>query len=131
LTKKQQAVLARVAEGWSNQEIADGLASSENAVKAILQQLLKKYKVRKRASLVRLAVEQGHLTPSPVASHLASSDPTGHTLRSELPIAVPYRAGTEQEGPYAQIGHFKLDAGRRRTWVRETEGHTPWRIAAS
>jgi len=57
-TAKEQAVLTRVSEGWTNQQIAHHLKCSEGSVKAILQQLFKKLGVRKRAQIVRRAFEE-------------------------------------------------------------------------
>ena len=56
-TIKQQAVLTRVSEGWTNQQIAHHLKCSEGSVKAVLQQLFSKLGVRKRAQIVRMAFE--------------------------------------------------------------------------
>lgn len=56
-TAKEEAVLMRVSEGWTNQQIADYLKCSEGSVKAILQQLFTKLGVRKRAQIVRMAFE--------------------------------------------------------------------------
>ena len=58
-TAKEHAVLVRVSEGWSNQEIAHHLKCSEGSVKATLQQLFRKLGVRKRAQIVRMAFEGG------------------------------------------------------------------------
>jgi DNA-binding CsgD family transcriptional regulator len=58
-TARQQAVLMRVSEGWTNQQIAQHLKCSEGSVKAILQQLFSKLGVRKRAQIVRMAFEGG------------------------------------------------------------------------
>ena len=56
-TARQQAVLTRVSEGWTNQQIAHHLQCSEGSVKSTLQQLFKKLGVRKRAQIVRMAFE--------------------------------------------------------------------------
>jgi DNA-binding CsgD family transcriptional regulator len=57
-TTKEQAVLTRVSEGWTNQQMAHDLKCSEGSVKAILQQLFSKLGVRKRAQIVRMAFEK-------------------------------------------------------------------------
>jgi DNA-binding NarL/FixJ family response regulator len=57
LTERQQRVLWSVSEGFSNKEIAAVEGVSEGAVKATLQQLFRKTLVRRRAQLVRLAIE--------------------------------------------------------------------------
>ena len=58
-TAKEQAVLMRVSEGWTNLQIAHHLKCSEGSVKAILQHLFSKLGVRKRAQIVRMAFEGG------------------------------------------------------------------------
>ena len=58
-TAKEQAVLHRVAGGWTNLQIAKDMQCSVGAVKAILQQLFGKLGVRKRAQIVWLAFERG------------------------------------------------------------------------
>jgi DNA-binding NarL/FixJ family response regulator len=58
-TAREQAVLMRVSEGWTNQQIARHLKCSEGSVKAVLQQLFSKLGVRKRAQIVRMAFEGG------------------------------------------------------------------------
>jgi len=58
-TAREQAVLMRVSQGWTNQQIALHLKCSEGSVKAVLQQLFSKLGVRKRAQIVRMAFEGG------------------------------------------------------------------------
>lgn len=57
-TAKEQAVLMRVSEGWTNQQIARHLRCSEASIKAVLQQLFRKLGVRTRSQVVRMAFEQ-------------------------------------------------------------------------
>ncbi len=57
LTRREQQVLRRIFEGFTNKEIAADLGVSEGAVKATLQQLFRKTHVRTRAQLVRVAIE--------------------------------------------------------------------------
>lgn len=66
LTAKQQAVMTRVSEGQSNQEIANELNCSASSVKAVLQQLFTKFGVRRRAQLVRLAIESVLIEPETI-----------------------------------------------------------------
>lgn len=63
-TAKQQAVLTRVSEGWTNQQIAHHLRCSEGSVKAVLQELFRKLGVRKRAQIVRMAFENTLWNPA-------------------------------------------------------------------
>jgi DNA-binding NarL/FixJ family response regulator len=57
LTQRQERVLSKVCEGLSNKEIATAEGVSESAVKATVQQLFHKARVRRRAQLVRIAIE--------------------------------------------------------------------------
>ena len=57
LTKRQQQVLDGVSDGLRNKDIAAQLGVSEGAVKATVQQLFHKVSVRRRAQLVRIALE--------------------------------------------------------------------------
>jgi DNA-binding NarL/FixJ family response regulator len=57
LTQREQQVLRDVVEGLANKEIAARVGVSEGAVKATLQQLFRKTRVRTRTQLVRLAIE--------------------------------------------------------------------------
>ena len=61
-TERQQRVLFCVCEGLSNKETAAEEGVSESAVKATLQQLFRKMRVRRRAQLVRLAIEGALVT---------------------------------------------------------------------
>lgn len=64
LTERQQQVLRAIFEGLTNKEIAAKLGVSESAVKATLQQLFQKTRVRTRSQLVRIALE-GSLVTDP------------------------------------------------------------------
>jgi DNA-binding NarL/FixJ family response regulator len=57
LTVREQQVLQSLFEGLTNKEIAAQLGVSESAVKATLQQLFQKTRVRTRSQLVRIALE--------------------------------------------------------------------------
>jgi DNA-binding NarL/FixJ family response regulator len=56
-TDREREVLQGLFEGLSNKEIAAQLGVSESAVKATLQQLFQKTRVRTRSQLVRIALE--------------------------------------------------------------------------
>jgi DNA-binding CsgD family transcriptional regulator len=58
-TPKEQAVLDGVANGRSNREIAQDLQCSVGSVKAAVRQLFEKLGVRKRAQIVRMALQSG------------------------------------------------------------------------
>jgi DNA-binding NarL/FixJ family response regulator len=57
LTEREQRVLRGIFEGLTNKEIAAQLSVTEGAVKATLQQLFQKARVRTRSQLVRIALE--------------------------------------------------------------------------
>jgi DNA-binding NarL/FixJ family response regulator len=66
LTDREQQVLGDVVEGLTNKEIAARVGVSEGAVKATLQQLFRKTRVRTRAQLVRVAIEDSlDVPPAP------------------------------------------------------------------
>jgi DNA-binding NarL/FixJ family response regulator len=62
LTDREQQVLQGVFEGLANKEIGARLGLSESAVKATLQQLFRKTRVRTRSQLVRIALEGSFVT---------------------------------------------------------------------
>jgi len=64
LTKREQQVLRGVFEGLSNKEIAAQLTVTESAVKATMQQLFQKTRVRTRSQLVRIALETSLVSES-------------------------------------------------------------------
>ena len=57
LTERQQRVLRGVCDGLTNKEIARDLGVSESAVKATIQQMFRRTRVRTRTQLVRIAIE--------------------------------------------------------------------------
>jgi two-component system, NarL family, nitrate/nitrite response regulator NarL len=57
LTERQHRVLGGIFEGLTNKEIAVALDISESAVKATVQHIFRKMRVRTRAQLVRIAIE--------------------------------------------------------------------------
>ena len=58
LTERDKTVLRSIFQGLTNKEIGGQLEISEGAVKASLRQLFEKLKVRTRAQLVKVALEQ-------------------------------------------------------------------------
>jgi DNA-binding NarL/FixJ family response regulator len=69
LTERQERVLRGVFDGLTNKEIGAHLGVSESAVKATLQQLFRRTRVRTRVQLVRIMVE-GSLGPAKLKSLL-------------------------------------------------------------
>jgi DNA-binding NarL/FixJ family response regulator len=57
LTERQRYVIRGVFEGLTNKEIGVHIGVSESAVKATVQQLFRKTRVRTRAQLVRVVIE--------------------------------------------------------------------------
>jgi len=58
LTERERRVLSHIFQGLTNKEIAERLGASEGAIKASIQQLFSKLRVRTRGQLVRVALEQ-------------------------------------------------------------------------
>lgn len=65
LTPREQAILSRVAAGWTNREIARHLGLSERTVEYHLERIFQKLGVRNRAEAVREALRHGWLSPEP------------------------------------------------------------------
>lgn len=61
LTGRELEVLRLLAEGYSNQEMADRLSVSKRTVETHRQNLLAKTQTKNTAALVRLAISQGWL----------------------------------------------------------------------
>jgi DNA-binding CsgD family transcriptional regulator len=58
LTAQQERVLVGVCDGLRSKDIAAQLGISESAVKATLQELFRKWSVRRRVQLVRLVLDE-------------------------------------------------------------------------
>jgi DNA-binding NarL/FixJ family response regulator len=63
LTEREREIVALVAEGFSNQEIAERLVVSLLTVKTHVSRAMAKLGVRDRAQLVMLAYESGLVRP--------------------------------------------------------------------
>ena len=115
LTEKQRAVLAHVSEGWTNQRIAQEMKCTEAAVKAVLQELFKKLEVRKRAQIVRVAIEK-RLIPIQAKS-VRRSDETPQTSQAAALLPV-----LKDQQP-VKIGDFIIDVAMHQVWVCGVEIH--------
>lgn len=114
-TERQQAVLARVSEGWTNGQVARHLKCTEAAIKATLQQIFKKLGVRKRSQVVRLALEQRLVG----AGEAAGGRHAQRTSRVP-PLLLPSNL-KGKEGYH--VGDFIIDVTMHRVWVRGVETH--------
>jgi DNA-binding NarL/FixJ family response regulator len=63
LTERQHRVLRGIFEGLTNKEIGADLGVSESAIKATVQLLFRAMRVRTRAQLVRVAIEDSLCAP--------------------------------------------------------------------
>ena len=63
LSRRERQVLTELAQGFTHQEIADRLALSVKTVETYLARLSAKLGLRRRADLVRYALEIGFLSP--------------------------------------------------------------------
>jgi DNA-binding NarL/FixJ family response regulator len=92
LTDREQDVLALVARGLSNAEIATELFITLATVKTHVSRLLTKLAARDRAQLIVIAYESGF-----VSSRLTGTDPTrrrgGEDRPSRLHLRLPCRPG--------------------------------------
>lgn len=70
LTTREREVFSRLAEGGSNQEIADGLFITERTVRAHLSQIMRKLQLRSRLQACVASYLHAHrsICPGPVAS---------------------------------------------------------------
>ena len=86
---------------------------TEAAIKAILQELFRKLEVRKRAQIIRVAIERQliHIEGNPVgsANEMRESDKT-FTLAPAL-----------KDPQRIHVGDFVIDAAMHQAWVRGVE----------
>jgi DNA-binding CsgD family transcriptional regulator len=107
LTDRQRMVIAHVRQGYSNREIGDKLAISEDGVKAHLSRLYLRYGVTNRVELIT-SVDETAGQPLPVAS--ASSN----GLRAHANGTPPTRptSASASESANAATAAAKLSAVR-------------------
>jgi DNA-binding response OmpR family regulator len=112
-TDRQRTVLARVSDGWTNQQIARDMKCTEAAVKAVLQELFRKLEVRKRAQIVRVAIERQLIR--------FEGKPAGGTgeIREAGKAFTLAPASKNQERIH--VGDFIIDAAMHQAWVRGVE----------
>jgi DNA-binding response OmpR family regulator len=114
-TDKQRTVLAHVSNGWSNQQIARNMKCTEAAVKAVVQELFRKLEVRKRAQIVRVAIENGLVT--------IEGSPAGRSQKtSEADVRFTLAPAVKDQLPI-HVGDFIIDVAMHQAWVRGVETH--------
>jgi DNA-binding CsgD family transcriptional regulator/DNA-binding winged helix-turn-helix (wHTH) protein len=114
-TARQRAVLVHISEGLTNGQVGRHLECTEGAIKATLQQIFKKLRVRKRSQVVRLAFEQ-RLLDDPGNAVSRSSRATN---RVQPLLSPPNLRGKERY----QVGDFVIDVAMHQVWVRGVETH--------
>jgi DNA-binding NarL/FixJ family response regulator len=76
LSEREREVMAFVAHGYTSQEVADRLKLSAKSVETYRARLMQKLGLKKRADLVKLALECGMLTRTSPANNPNSSIPS-------------------------------------------------------
>jgi len=121
LTAKQEAVMTQVSDGRSNQEIAQDLNCSEGSVKAVLQQLFSKFGVRKRAQIVRLAIERVLIEPPAVRQFSVIHGSAKPMESGEGAASAGKREPERRETTRIEAGDFVIDVSGHRAWIRGIE----------
>ncbi len=93
ITERQRAILSFVAEGYSNQQIAEQLGISENGVKGHVARLLSKFDVPNRAGLVRAAARTTNGSDSGREVLLVMKDSLQEVLGETTTVTLLKRAG--------------------------------------
>lgn len=73
LSPRERQVLQLVAEGYTNQQVADRIFVSVKSVETYRARIAQKLSLKSRADFVRFALESGMLTPQQVADRNQSS----------------------------------------------------------
>lgn len=127
LTPKERTVLMRMVDGWTSKQIGQSLQCTESSIKAAIQQIFRKFGVRSRSLVVRLALE-GNLTEVYKDQQPATQDAqpvtrlyplTNHDKRPEPIASRP----TPQYRKPIRVGDFVIDVSMHRVWVRGVETH--------
>jgi predicted ATPase/DNA-binding CsgD family transcriptional regulator len=116
LTKREQEILIQLAEGLSNQEIADKLYLAEKTVRWYNTQIYSKLDVRGRKAAAKRAAELGYLRPSPAIS-----------AKYSLPRQVTPFVGRMRE--MAEISSLLADANARLVTILAPGGMGKTRLA--
>jgi DNA-binding CsgD family transcriptional regulator/DNA-binding winged helix-turn-helix (wHTH) protein len=113
-TDRQRSVLVHVSEGWTNRQIARSMNCTEAAIKAVLQELFRKLQVRKRAQIVRVAIERQLIHIEGPVGGASEITETGGAFTLAPALKDPERI---------HVGDFIIDAAMHQTWVRGVEAH--------
>jgi DNA-binding response OmpR family regulator len=113
-TEKQRAVLAHVAEGWTNLQIAHNMKCTEAAIKAVIQELFRKLEVRKRAQVVRVAIEKRLVQ--------VQDNPGGSAQTRDKSQAFALAPSLKDQHPL-HVGDFIIDVATHQVWIRGVETH--------
>ena len=108
-TDKQQTVLAHVSQGWTNKQIALHMKCTEAAIKAVVQELFRKLEVRKRARIVRVAIEKGLVK--------IGGRPAGRGKETRQATLAPAMRGQRP----IHVGDFIIDVAMHQAWIRGVE----------
>jgi DNA-binding response OmpR family regulator len=112
-TDKQRTVLAHVSQGWTNKQIAQHMKCTEAAIKAVVQELFRKLEVRKRAQIVRVAIEKGLVK--------VEGRPVGRGKETR-PAGVGFTlAPAMKDQQPIHVGDFIIDVAMHQAWVRGVE----------
>ena len=65
LTEREREVVSLVAQGYTNQQVAERLHLSTKSIEAYRARIMQKLHLRERADLVRFAIDSGLLTSKP------------------------------------------------------------------
>jgi DNA-binding response OmpR family regulator len=113
LTDKQRNVLAHVSEGLTNQQIAHNMKCTEAAVKAVVQELFRKLEVRKRAQIVRVAIERRLIQ--------IEGNPVRRANETREMSRAFTLAPAERKQQPIHVGDFVIDVAAHQAWVRGVE----------
>jgi DNA-binding response OmpR family regulator len=113
-TERQRTVLAHVSEGWTNLQIAHNMKCTEAAVKAVIQELFRKLEVRKRAQIVRVAIEKRLV-------HMQDNPGSSVQIRDANQAFAPEPSLKDQNPLH--VGDFIIDVATHQVWIRGVETH--------
>jgi DNA-binding NarL/FixJ family response regulator/DNA-binding winged helix-turn-helix (wHTH) protein len=114
-TDRQRTVLTHVSNGWTNQQIGQHMKCTEAAIKAVVQELFRKLGVRKRAQIVRVAIEKGLIKIE--GNRVGRANEASLTSKA---FTLPPNLRDQQS---IHVGDFIIDVAMHQAWVRGVEAH--------